>query len=444
MNRVAYLIGTFPALTETFVAREVQALRAAGVEVDLFSLRRPSAIHAQGDGADLMDRTCYGSSLSWSDVVSANVRAARRSPLRYARALGAVLLHTVANPVHCMKSLGVFPVAVTFAERMRERRVTHVHAHWANYPATAAYIVSKVLGIPYSFTAHAHDASLIRTMLREKIRRAAFVMTCTGWNQNWLRRFAPEARDKIFLNYHGVVIDRFVPSRRPSPGRPARFTIVSCGSLYPRKGFPHLLEACRHLRDRGVPVDCVIVGDGPMRPELQRFIDRHRLGAQVRLVGAVAPRDVIQFYREADLFVLACMTDYLGWRELVTDRLLLLEVGLAIPFRPLTDGIPNVLAEAMAMEIPVISTPVAGIPELIQDGRTGCLVPEKDPVALADAIERLLEDPEQRAALGLAGRQAVLERFDRTRNIDQLVEVFTRSGRRPPPVARATATASAT
>jgi glycosyltransferase involved in cell wall biosynthesis len=427
MDRVAYLIGTFPALTETFVAREVQALRAAGVEVDLFSLRRPSAIDAQGDGADLMDRTCYGSSLSWSELMRANVRAARRSPLRYARALGAVLLHTGTNPVHCMKSLAVFPVAVAFAERMRERRATHVHAHWANYPATAAYIVSRVLGIPYSFTAHAHDASLIRAMLREKIRQAAFVMTCTGWTQNWLRRFAPEARDKIFLNYHGVVIDRFVPPRRPRAGRPSRFTLLSCGSLYPRKGFPYLLEACRQLRDRDVPVDCLIVGGGPMRAELQRFIDRHRLGAQVRLVGAVAPRDVVPFYREADLFVLACMTDYLGWRELLTARLLLLEVGFAIPFRPLTDGIPNVLVEAMAMEIPVISTPLAGIPELIQDGRTGCLVPEKDPVALADAITRLLDDPDRRAALGRAGRHAVLERFDRTRNIHQLVEVFTRA-----------------
>jgi glycosyltransferase involved in cell wall biosynthesis len=428
MHRLAYVIGTFPALTETFVAREVQALRGAGVEVELFSLCRPSSADARADGADLSARTCYGSSLSWRDLWRANARAVRRSPVRVLRALGAVLAHTGVNPVHCLKSLGVFPVAVVFAERMRERGVTHVHAHWANYPATAAYVVARLLGIPYSFTAHAHDASLIRAMLREKIRRAAFVMTCTGWNQSWLRKLVPEARHRIFLNYHGVVLDRFVPSRQDPPRRPDRFHIVSCGSLYPRKGFPHLLEACRRLRDRGVAVDCTIVGDGPMRAELQRFIDRHQLGAHVRLVGAVAPRDVAHFYRQADLFVLACMTDYLGWRELFTDRLLLLEVGLAIPFRPLTDGIPNVLLEAMAMEIPVVSTPVAGIPELIQDGVTGCLVPEQDSAALAAAIERLVRDPAGRAALARAGRQVVLERFDRARNIHQLVEIFTASG----------------
>ena len=425
MSRVAYIMGTFPALTETFVAREVQALRAANVEVDLFSLCRPSAADAGADGAELMEKTCYGSQLSWRDLWRANVRALRQTPVRYVRALGAVLAHTVPNPVHCLKSLVVFPVAVVFAARMRHGGVTHVHAHWANYPATAAYVVSRLLGIPYSFTAHAHDASLIRAMLRQKIRRAAFVMTCTGWNQNWLRRFVPEARHKIFLNYHGVVLDRFVPSRPQASRQRRRFTIVSCGSLYPRKGFPHLLEACRILRDRGVPVDCLIIGHGPMRAELQRFIDRHRLGGHVRLVGAVPPRDVAQLYRQADVFVLACMTDYLGWREVLTDRLLLLEVGFAIPFRPLTDGIPNVLIEAMAMEIPVISTRLAGIPELIQDGVTGCLVPEQDPVALAAAIDRLRDDPLRRAALARAGRQLVVERFDRARNIHELVEIFT-------------------
>jgi hypothetical protein len=253
-------------------------------------------------------------------------------------------------------------------------------------------------------------------------------MTCTGWNREWLGRLVPAARDKILLNYHGVVLDWFAPDSTGRPAHPDRFTIVSCGSLYPRKGFPHLLEACRLLRDRGWPVDCVILGEGPMRAELQRFIDRHGLGERVQLVGAVAPREVVHHYRQADLFVLACMTDYLGWRELFTDPVLLLEVGPAIPCRPLTDGIPNVLVEAMAMEIPVVSTYVAGIPELIQDGRTGRLVPEKNPAALADVIEQLRRAPEQRRALAVAGRAAVLERFDRYRNIRQLADIFAAGG----------------
>jgi glycosyltransferase involved in cell wall biosynthesis len=261
-------------------------------------------------------------------------------------------------------------------------------------------------------------------MIREKIRRATFVMTCTGRNRDWLRRLVPEAQAKIFLNYHGAMLDRFGPAPTGRPVNPATFTIVSCGSLNPRKGFPYLLEACRLLRDRGWSLDCVIVGEGPMRGELQRFIDRHHLAERVRLVGTVAPREVVHHYRQADLFVLACMTDYLGWRELFTDPLLLLEVGPAIPFRPLTDGIPNVLVEAMAAELPVISTYVAGIPELIEDDRTGRLVPERNAEALAAAIDGLLRDPERRRALARAGRAVVLERFDRRRTIHQLVEIF--------------------
>ncbi len=184
MSRLAYIIGTFPALTETFVAREIQALEATGAEIELFSLRRPPAGHERAEGTELVERTCYGSALSGRDLWAANGRALRRAPACYAAALGAVLVHTALNPVHAIKSLALFPVAVAFAERMRARGVTHVHAHWANYPATAAYVVSRLLGIPYSFTAHAHDAALIRSMMREKIRRAAFVMTCTRWSRN--------------------------------------------------------------------------------------------------------------------------------------------------------------------------------------------------------------------------------------------------------------------
>jgi glycosyltransferase involved in cell wall biosynthesis len=434
MSRLAYVMGTFPALTETFVVREIQALEAAGVTVDLYSLRRPARAPAPADGAELASRTVYGSVLPARELWAASARALRRAPARYLAALGAVVAGTALNPVHCLKSLGVFALAVAFAERMRERQAAHVHAHWATYPATAAYVVSRLLGVTYSFTAHAYDASLIRSLMREKIRRAAFVMTCTRSNQAWLRRFAPAARERIILNYHGVVLDRFVPGPEDSRGDPGRFTIVSCGSLFPRKGFPHLLEACRLLRDRGRPVDCLIVGDGPMRAELQRFIDRHGLGDRVHLVGAVSPGEVIRYYRRADLFALACRTDYLGWQEILTDPLLFLEVGVAIPFRPLTDGIPNVLLEAMAMGIPVVSTRVAGIPELVQDGQTGCLVREQDPAALADVIDELRRDPARRRALGRAGRAIVQEKFDRSRSIHELVEIFAaRCGARDSP-----------
>jgi glycosyltransferase involved in cell wall biosynthesis len=424
VKRLAYLLGTFPALTETFVQGEIEALQAAGCDPALFSLRRTRGHLGLGQRDTLVARTHYGLPLTSRVLWRANLAALRRAPGRYLRVLGAIVAGTLLNPVFCMKSLALFPAAVEFAERMRERAIEHVHAHWANHPATAAYIVSRLLDIPFSITAHNYDATLVRSLLRQKIRRAAFVVTCNHWNGRRILGLVPEARGKIVVNYHGAVLDRFAPNGHHARPRSARPQIVACGSLYPRKGFPVLLDACRRLRDRGWSFDCTIIGEGPMRRRLERTIRQHELEDSVHLVGAVPHAAVIEHYRHADLFALPCITDYLGWEDLVVDPLLLLQVGPAIPFRPLTDGIPNVLAEAMAMKLPVVSTYVAGIPELIQDGRNGLLVAEKDPDALADAMERLMADPELRRQLGERGRETVLRVWDRGKNIRDLLAVF--------------------
>jgi glycosyltransferase involved in cell wall biosynthesis len=422
VTRLAYLMGTFPALTETFVLGEIEALNQAGVRVDLYSLRRPRTAHDRSQGGDLAAATRYGLPLSSRALWAANRRMFGRHPARYLGALASVAGRTALNPVHCLKSLGLFPVAVAFAEHMARDGVAHVHAHWANYPATAAYVVSRILGIPFSVTAHVYDATLVRSLMREKIRRARFVVTCNAWSARRLSRLAPEARSRIVLNYHGVTLERFAPA---TAGRaPGAFRIFSCGSLYPRKGFSVLLEACRRLRDQGRSFQCAILGEGPERTRLERFIAAHDLGSSVSLLGARPHREVLQHYREADVFVLACATDYLGWREIASDPVLLLEVGPAIPFRPITDGIPNVLVEAMAMGLPVVSTTVAGVPELVEHERTGLLVPEQHPAALARAIERLMDEPALRAALGERARADVGRRFDRSKNIQDLVRIL--------------------
>jgi glycosyltransferase involved in cell wall biosynthesis len=282
-----------------------------------------------------------------------------------------------------------------------------------------------LLDIPFSFTAHAYDATLIRALLKEKVRRAVSIITCTRMNQRFLSAMVPEAAGKIRVNYHGIALDQFTPNGTQQSPRQGPLHILSCGSLYPRKGFPDLLEACRLLRHQGHTFQCTIIGQGPMRRRLERFIRKHRLSACVHLAGALPQQQVIQAYRTADVFVLPCVTDYLGWDELFTEPIRLLEVGLAIPFRPITDGIPNVLAEAMAMGIPVIATTIAGIPELIEDGVHGLLVPEKTPRALAHAMARLLRDPETRRQLAERGSERVRQVFDRSQNIQELVEMLT-------------------
>ena len=424
-TKLAYLMGTFPSLTETFVLGEIQALADAGVHVELYSLRRPRTIPDQSPGQDLAAVTHYGPPPWGRELWAANLRVLRQFPGRYLGTLAAVAARTVLNPVHCVKSLGLFPIAIAFAENMMRSGREHVHAHWASYPATAAYVVARLLGIPYSITAHVYDATLIRSLMREKVRRASFIVTCNEWSARRLANLVPEAKSRIVLNYHGVTLERFVPrGRERAPGSADTFNIFSCGSLHPRKGFPVLLETCRRLRDRGRAFHCTILGEGPERSRLERIIAKHDLHGYVTLLGARPHREVLHRYRDADLFVLACVTDYLGWREIFSDPLLLLEVGPAIPFRPLTDGIPNVLVEAMAMGLPVVSTTVAGVPELVEHGRTGLLVPEQDPAALATAIERLMDNPDLRDSLGRNARADVCERFDRKRNVQDLVRLL--------------------
>jgi glycosyltransferase involved in cell wall biosynthesis len=425
MSRIAYLLGTFPALTETFVLGEIEALRKAGVHVELFALARPATQHDASHGQDLARQTTYAPVLASRETWRANLAALGRNPRGYLGTLGTLLARTAFNPVHCLKSLAVFGAAAVFAERMRERGIRHVHAHWATYPATAAYVASRLTGVPYSFTAHVYDATLIRSLMREKLRRAGFVVTCNRFTANRLARLAAGATSKIFVNYHGAALDKFQRNGDARDDRPGP-EILSVGSLFPRKGYPVLLEACRLLRDRGRAFHCTIVGEGPMRRRMEAFIRAHRLQDVVHMAGAQTHAEVLQRYRTADLFALACMTDYLGWQEIVSDPLLFLEVGFAIPFRPLTDGIPNVIAEAMAMELPIVSTTVAGVPELVEHGRSGLLVPEQQAAALADAIERLLADPELRRAMGRAGRARVLDVFDRSKNIRELVGIFER------------------
>ncbi|MBZ0168798.1 Glycosyl transferase, group 1 [Candidatus Methylomirabilis lanthanidiphila] len=425
MKPLAYIVGTFPTITETFILGEMQALCVQGVTLHLFALRRPIEIAQYAPKTDFGAMMHYGPAFLDRHLWGANLRMLRAYPGRYLKIVGGLLARTAVNPIHCLKALGVFPIAVAFAEVVAESGIEHIHAHWATHPATVAYIISRLLKIPFSFTAHAYDATLIRTMMREKVRRAAFIITCTRLNRRLLTALFPESESKILVNHHGIFLDRFIPNGKQIVQPQAEFRILSCGSLYPRKGFPDLVEACRLLRDKGWKFRCEIIGEGPLRRRLERSIALHHLEEVVSLRGALPQKEVIDSYRAADLFVLSCTTDHLGWDELFSDPLLLLEVGLAAPFRPVTDGIPNVLVEAMAMGIPVVSTNAGAVPELIQDGRTGTLVPERDPRALAAAIDHLLTNPHTRQELAREARETVRRYFDRSKNVGALLTTFT-------------------
>jgi glycosyltransferase involved in cell wall biosynthesis len=291
--------------------------------------------------------------------------------------------------------------ALWLARDLRRRGAGHLHAHFAHSPAAVAYMVHLCSGLPFSFTAHAKDIyTTLPRNLRIRAQAATFVITCTDFNRRHLEGLLEGARHApIHVLYHGTDLTRFSPvGRRPHADR-----VVSVGRLVPKKGYEYLIRALARLAETGRPVSCEIFGGGGLREALAEQIETAGLAALVQLRGARLQEDVIGAYRTASVFALAPVVMEDG------DR----------------DGIPNVLVEAMASEVPVIATRISGIPELIEDGVDGLLVEPRDAEGLAAAIQRLLDDPELAARLALAGRLKVERQFDISVTCKRLVGLFT-------------------
>lgn len=401
--RLAYIIGTYPLLTTTFIDREIQRLRQWGVTLQVLSIRRPSG-PLSPEQRSLQMGVIYLLPVALFAFIRAHLYFALTRPLTYVRTVAYLL----TRPHPSMRSRGKtglhFCLGVYAAHRLRAHAPTHLHAHFVDRAATVAFTASRLLGIQYSITAHANDIYVDPVLLPEKLHAAAFVATCTGYNEEHLAHMELDLMPhQLSCIYHGLDVERYQPNREPSP---ARNMILAVGQLKEKKGFDYLLLACRQLLDQGYPVVCQIVGEGPQRAQLERQIQQLALGECVTLCGALPHEAVIEKYRQAAIFVLPAVVDAEGGR----------------------DGIPNVILEAMAMELPVVSTRHSGIPEAVCHNVNGLLVPPTDAAALAAALEQLLRDPEARQRMGRNGRQIVLEKFELEQNVKRLLVEFTACG----------------
>ncbi len=393
---VGYVLRKFPVLSETFVLNEILALEARGVEVHIFALA-PSRDPRFHEGVGRLKATIHhvpGLSEIRTLLRQAK-RQAGRSPKRFRRQLLSVL--ATRRP----KLIWRFLQAAYVADRARRAGIGHLHAHFANHPTTVAQQASKLLGIPFSFTAHAYDIyrDADPRAIARKLADARFTVTVSEYNVGFLRSLANGRPTQIELIRNGIDMARFTPQPRPPEGP---FTILAVSRLVEKKGLPVLIEACRNLRDRGLDFRCEIVGKGAQKGLLEQLIREWELGDRVRLVGALAQQEIVERYHRAHLVALPCIVGKDGNR----------------------DGLPVSIAEALACGVPVVSTPVTGIPEVVHDGVNGLLVPEGDAVALTDAIERLMRNPELLARLRAGARPSVVEAFDQERTIAHLHQLF--------------------
>jgi glycosyltransferase involved in cell wall biosynthesis len=293
-----------------------------------------------------------------------------------------------------------FGEGVWAAQILRTQFCEHIHAHFMDRAATLALVASRLLNISYSFTAHARDIYVDPVLQAEKLSEARFVATCTAYNRDYLLRWLPDGLGKkVKCIYHGLDTSNYQPV---TPSGIIKPVLISVGQLKEKKGFTYLLQACRLLKDWGYDFECQIVGDGPLYESLAAQIRQLRLEGVVELCGMLAHQDVIQKYRQASVFVLPAVLAADG------DR----------------DGIPNVILEAMAMNLPVVSTEHSGIPEVLENGLNGLLVQPADIHALAKALAYLLDNPTLRLKFGKQGRQTVIEKFDLEHNVGELLAEF--------------------
>jgi len=398
--RLSYIIGTYPVLTETFIDREIRHLLDLGVDLEIVSIRRPRTDLSPAQH-ELSRRVTYLLPVSWSSLVLSQVTAAIGRPRTYFGTL-AWLLSRRHGGAPRRRTAFHFVTGVYVARVLRRRRGIHLHAHFVDRAATVALVASRFLDTTYSVTAHAREIYVDAFLLRERIGEAVFAATCTEYNRRYLADLVgPSVAPRVLRLYHGLDLKTYLdgPERAPSAERPL---LLAVAQLAERKGLQYLVEACRILADRGRSFECEIIGDGPLRGELERQVHDLGLEDHVRLTGPLPYPDVVARYPRAAAFVLPCIVTSEG------DR----------------DGIPNVILEAMAAAVPVVSTPVSGIPEVLRDDETGLVVPERDAPAIADAVGRLLDDPALGTRLGTEARSFVTSEFDLTRNIDRLVDRF--------------------
>ena len=419
---IAYIMKGYPRLSETFIANEIHLLETMGMRLRLYSVKRGDAV-VHGVVGRIKAPLTYlpattslsGSSLlGWLSVnlpqfAAAHWRVLARRPTAYLQTLATALAMAWQYRREITRPRKVFikeflQAGYIAAQVLDAPAIRHLHGHFCHGATTITWFASRLTGLPFSFTAHAKDIYQEELnpgdLLKRKLNAAEFVATCTGANHAHLSSLDPQCK-VVHTIYHGLDTDYFVPPQRQA-GQ-ALPLVLAVGRFVEKKGFAYLVEACVKLKASGLRFRCLLVGEKDQALErICALIADSDLADTVSLRNAVTQEELRGIYREAAIFALPCQVMEDG------DR----------------DGIPNVLAEAMAMGIPIVSTAISGIPELVDDGVDGLLVPQRNSAALAAALARLLSDPGLRTRLGAAGRAKVCEVFDSKKTTIQLKELF--------------------
>jgi colanic acid/amylovoran biosynthesis glycosyltransferase len=398
--RIGYVVKMFPRISETFILNEMLELEKRGVKIVVFSARKPNEGRFHPQLSKLKAKVLYLEDLepkkwaTWLGNVWPSLSTRRDEFWKLTE-------KTLAGEDQSRMDL-VLHSAWVGAMAM-ELNLSRLHAHFASLPSTVAYFAHLITGIPFSFTAHAKDIyvyDMEQHLLKEKLPAAQFVVTVTHYNRNFLIKNAPEVDpEAIRVIHNGVDQGKLRPDgrRRREPK-----LILAVGRLVPKKGFGDLLDACRILKDRGITFRCLIAGDGLEAESLRRRQQELDLANDVEFLGSKNQTEVVKLMQKATLLCLPCTIDGDGNR----------------------DALPTVILEAMACGLPVISTNISGIPEIIDSEKDGVLVEPDDPVALSNQLIRLLSSSRLRRKFVGNGLKKVSLKFNLQKNVDSLLKLY--------------------
>ena len=394
----------YPRISETFISNEILLLEQMGIRVHIFSMRHPRESFCHESVRRIQAQVDYLPTELYEDfarLLLPAVLQAMRQPGRFCRALNKAgerfcRTRSMGTIKHLLQGCYLANLLHHFPD------VVHLHAHFAHSPTSVALFGALMADIPFSFTGHAKDIyTQNRDQLREKIDMAELVVTCTGYNKQFLRKLAPDTRTPVHRVYHGIDLNLFHNAncrRRPKPP----YRILTVARMTAKKGIDTILEALVLLKKRGIDFTSTLIGDGDERDKVMGEIIALGLQDRCRWLGTLPHEQVIKEFEQADVFVLGCRVAENG------DR----------------DGIPNVLVESLAMGLPAVATTVSALPEIIRPGETGLLAEPDNPAGLAEAMLEMLTNTELRENCIQQGHTLVADHFNNQQLIKDLAALY--------------------
>lgn len=395
---IAYLTGEYPKVSHTFIQREIAALRAQGVQVVTCTVRRAKPVDVVGDDQKAEEKATFAilrQARAPHRLIGAHISEFFRSPRQWVSALGLAWRTRSPGPKAMLYQLFYFAEAGVLAKHLRDHGVVHLHNHFGNSSCSVAMLCSEMSGIPFSFTEHGPAIFFepMRWRIDEKIARARFVVSISHFCRSQLMLFSDQAHwSKISIVHCGVHPENYGRSSDNKSGK----RILFVGRLAGVKGVPLLLDAFAAIRHKHPDARLTVVGDGEDRDRLEEQAADLEISQSVNFAGYQAQDAVASFLDDADVLVLPSFAE----------------------------GVPVVLMEAMASRIPVIASRVAGVPELVQDGVTGFVIPPGDLATLKDRLDDLLSNPKECQKMGQTGRDVVVRDFDVNREAAWLQQLF--------------------